>query len=84
MFNESIRLEDKTLDSKLHISHSNVNYCTFLREEEFFTGIKMDEWCKNMKLLKCRDFEIQTLKKDADVRECCEKTLLNNEDYFGK
>lgn len=58
MFNESVRLEDKALDSKLHISHPNVSYCTFLRGEEYFKGIKIDERCKNMKLLKFRDFEI--------------------------
>ena len=37
-----------------------------------------------MKLLKFRDFEIQTLENDAGVRESCDKNLLKNEDYFGK
>ena len=37
-----------------------------------------------MQLLKFRDFDIQTLENETNVREGCEKNLLNDKDYFGK
>ena len=59
-----------------------MKWATLINGDYHFNGIKIDKSCKNLKLLKFRDFEIKEFKNDANVRFWSEKNLLNEKDFF--
>ena len=57
-FYKFVGLIEPEKDKIIHILHPNLEWVTLLRGEYIFEGIRVDKSCKNLKLLKFRDFEL--------------------------
>lgn len=77
-----MRLEDEANgDNVILLNHPNVKWITLMRGEEFFREIRITKACKNLQLLKFRDFELKTFVNEAGARFWSEKNLVNDEDF---
>ena len=78
-----VRLENEEEgDAVLHLEHPALQWATLLNGDYHFKGIRVGDSCKNLKLLKFRDFELESFHNPKGVRYWSEKNLLNDKDFF--
>lgn len=58
-----------------------MKWVNLLKGDTFFKGIRIDPSCKNLKLVKFRDFELEDFYNDGGIRFYSEKNLLRDEDF---